>query len=219
MNKLKRGTVREDGKIFWRYQSGGSEYWVTPETFAAEREKHTQRMCEKHAARTLEQREQYKQYQREYRAKRTLEQREQYKQQQREYRAKGTPEQRKQWKQQQSEYRKRNPEICRAGYHRHRARKLAQLHPELDRAKEQAIHNQCVELTHSTGILHHVDHIIPLACGGWHHHDNLQCLPANLNCQKNDNPVWEHHGYKSWRDVPTHLWPEQLDKLYCSLLI
>jgi hypothetical protein len=28
-NKLKRGTIREDGRIFWCYSGNGSEYWVT----------------------------------------------------------------------------------------------------------------------------------------------------------------------------------------------
>jgi molybdopterin synthase catalytic subunit len=102
---------------------------------------------------------------------------------------------------------------------RRRARKKSQIHPELDRQLEEAIHAQCIHLTHTTGEVHHVDHIIPIACGGFHHHDNLQCLPAKLNLQKHDNPVWEHHGYKCWRDVPTHLWPKQLDKLYSSLLV
>ena len=29
-NRLKRGYVREDGMVFWSYQSDGREYWVTP---------------------------------------------------------------------------------------------------------------------------------------------------------------------------------------------
>jgi hypothetical protein len=237
MNKLKQGTVREDGKVFWRYDRG-SDRWVTPKRFAALREKQNRRLREYRAAWTPKQREQWNQQQREYhaawtpekreqgkqrlreqRAARTPEQREQYKQQQREQRAVWTPENREKKKQYLREYQKQNPEIYRAIKHRRKARKLAQLHPELDRVKEEALHAQCIELTHSTGVLHHADHIIPLSCGGWHHHDNLQCLPANLNLQKKDNPVWEHHGYKCWRDVPTHLWPEQLDKLYSSLLV
>ncbi|MGH2487451.1 MAG: hypothetical protein ACRDHE_15710, partial [Ktedonobacterales bacterium] len=32
----------------------------------------------------------------------------------------------------------------------------------------------------------HVDHILPLARGGKHHHDNLRVLPARLNLVKND---------------------------------
>ena len=31
--RIKRGTVREDGKIFWCYHNKGKEYWVTPDVF------------------------------------------------------------------------------------------------------------------------------------------------------------------------------------------
>ena len=31
--QIKRGTVREDGKVFWSYHNKGKEYWVTPDIF------------------------------------------------------------------------------------------------------------------------------------------------------------------------------------------
>jgi hypothetical protein len=31
--RIKRGTIREDGKIFWCYHNKGKEYWVTPDVF------------------------------------------------------------------------------------------------------------------------------------------------------------------------------------------
>jgi len=31
--RVKRGTIREDGKIFWSYHNKGKEYWVTPDVF------------------------------------------------------------------------------------------------------------------------------------------------------------------------------------------
>jgi hypothetical protein len=34
------------------------------------------------------------------------------------------------------------------------------------------------------GIQHHVDHIIPVARGGLHHHCNFQIIPATINAQK-----------------------------------
>lgn len=237
MNKLKHGTVREDGRVFWGYDRG-KEWWVTPKKFADKREKNNHHTKKWRTAWTPEQRKKYKQYNRKFFATMTLEQRKQRNLKSREYHDSMTPEQRekanqrhrkhyaamapeqrKQYKQKKREYRKQNPEIGRAHVQRRIARKLAQLHPELDRQLEEAIHAQCIHLTHTTGEVHHVDHIIPIACGGFHHHDNLQCLPAKLNLQKQDNPIWEHQGYKCWRDVPTHLWPEQLDKLYSSLLV
>jgi hypothetical protein len=31
--QIKRGTVREDGKVFWSYHNKGKEYWVTLDVF------------------------------------------------------------------------------------------------------------------------------------------------------------------------------------------
>ena len=31
--KLKRGTIREDGMIFWAYTSKGNEWWMNKEKF------------------------------------------------------------------------------------------------------------------------------------------------------------------------------------------
>lgn len=39
-------------------------------------------------------------------------------------------------------------------------------------------------LTESTGVIHHVDHIIPGSKGGLHHPDNLQILTASENSRK-----------------------------------
>jgi len=39
-------------------------------------------------------------------------------------------------------------------------------------------------ITNSTGIEHHVDHIIPLAIGGAHHQDNLRVITAAENLSK-----------------------------------
>lgn len=41
-------------------------------------------------------------------------------------------------------------------------------------------------LSESTGVMHHVDHIIPGSKGGLHHPDNLQILTASENCKKKD---------------------------------
>ena len=41
-------------------------------------------------------------------------------------------------------------------------------------------------LTESTGVIHHVDHIVPGSKGGLHHPDNLQILTASENCKKKD---------------------------------
>lgn len=107
-----------------------------------------------------------------------------------------------------------HPAEVRAIKHRRNARKSSQLHPDLDRAAERAIFAKSQRLTKETGILHHIDHIIPLDCGGWHHHDNLQVLPGPINISKGADPFWEREGFKSWKDVPRHLWPESLVPAY-----
>jgi hypothetical protein len=72
-------------------------------------------------------------------------------------------------------------------------------------------------LTKQTGIEHHVDHIIPIKHGGWHHHENLQILPAPVNQSKSSSPFWVSSEYKDFRSVPQSLWPEPLIDFYLAI--
>lgn len=47
-----------------------------------------------------------------------------------------------------------------------------------------SLYQAAKRITKWTGIKMHVDHIVPLAQGGSHTPDNLQILPASLNCAK-----------------------------------
>jgi hypothetical protein len=107
-----------------------------------------------------------------------------------------------------------NSHRMKANARRREARMLNQLHPEHDIEAERQIHRECEALSKATGVIHHVDHIIPLARGGWHHHQNMQILPGALNIGKHHDPFWTHPSYKSWRDVPEFLWPEALVAQY-----
>ena len=135
-----------------------------------------------------------------------------------------------------SQYRKNNPEMMRSikakwkrlnpikfklmtlsGEARRRATMLGLLHPEYNRELEYKVRMQAIQMTERTGIKHVVDHIIPIIKGGWHHHLNLQAIPRQLNESKAADPIWEHEGYKSWRDVPEYLWPDRLRSIYNRL--
>jgi 5-methylcytosine-specific restriction endonuclease McrA len=43
-----------------------------------------------------------------------------------------------------------------------------------------------LHLTETTGIMHHLDHIVPLAKGGIHHPINCRVITAEENCSKSD---------------------------------
>ncbi len=130
-------------------------------------------------------------------------------------------------------YRKNKPEVGRASalkwiknnptkrkqhVSKRRAALFGRIHPGFDKKLEIALFVQAAMLGESTGVKHHVDHIIPLLHGGWHHHLNMQVLPALVNQKKWADPFWQVEGYKSWRDVPSYLWPEALAPQYNKLL-
>ncbi len=61
------------------------------------------------------------------------------------------------------------------------------------------LYKKCRELTETTGISHHVDHIIPLAKGGHHHPSNLQILTAEENLKKGTSSPSLPHEQASFR--------------------
>jgi len=58
-----------------------------------------------------------------------------------------------------------------------------------EQVREYEIYKTRYYLTESTGVMHHVDHIVPITKGGQHHPDNLQVLTATENRKKMDKIV------------------------------
>lgn len=64
-----------------------------------------------------------------------------------------------------------------------------------DKKKVAEIYHHAKVLTKETGLLHHVDHIKPLAAGGEHHPSNLRAIPAEENLAKGAKFNGEKHTY------------------------
>lgn len=77
------------------------------------------------------------------------------------------------------------------------------LHPKHDDTLGGRFYALAKRLGRMTGEKWHVDHVVPLACGGWHHHENLQVIPARWNCQKRHDPTWCPDPTPPWFHVPT----------------
>ena len=83
----------------------------------------------------------------------------------------------------QRKYRKtiKGRAIRNASGSRRRARLLAATTEDHDAGIERRLYTQCAKLSEIYGGKFQVDHRIPLAIGGRHHHSNLRVLPDRLN--------------------------------------
>jgi hypothetical protein len=86
-------------------------------------------------------------------------------------------------------YRQANPDKCSATTAKRRSAKLERTVPWADLVSIQAIYSEAKRLTETTGVKHHVDHVIPLQgelVSGLHVESNLQVLTAQENCSKSN---------------------------------
>jgi hypothetical protein len=93
-------------------------------------------------------------------------------------------------KKQNEEWRKKNKHKCNVILARRRARKLNATPAWANRTEIETIYKQAQKMTQETGILHEVDHIVPLqgknVCG-LHVEVNLQILTKSENCRKGNS--------------------------------
>lgn len=90
----------------------------------------------------------------------------------------------------------KNPDKVCARSNRHRAAKIRAIPAWADHLAIAAVYRVCAATSRSTGIPHHVDHIVPLqskAVCGLHVADNLQIIVGRENQSK---------GARYWPDMP-----------------
>ena len=191
------GYVREDGKVFCGYSTGyvNGEHWTDAETF----NKRLSHSREKMRIKRLDPK---------------------YREEFREYikgRYKNTDMRKRKTNIRRAKWSEENKPRCALRSSRRRTLKRNQLHADHNFLVEQQMRNAAEKLTKQTGVEHHVDHIIPIKHGGWHHHENLQILPAPVNQSKSSSPFWVSSEYKDFRSVPQSLWPEPLIDFYLAI--
>ena len=183
-NRIKRGYVREDGKVFMGYTNGGkNEWWSTLDHLLRERER-----C-KISARNL--RKEHPEYRKAYYAAN----RERQCHNSRIWREKNPERQKQQWK----NYKENNREKVLAGYKKYSKENTHAINAKASRKRamlKNAIHpehnpNHDKILARIAKIIKpienlHIDHIVPLARNGIHHIYNLRLLPAKINISKQD---------------------------------
>lgn len=80
-----------------------------------------------------------------------------------------------------------HPEVALARNAKRRAAKLQRTVPWADQKKIKEFYRRAIELSKSTGVPHHVDHVVPLqgkTVSGLHVETNLQVLKATDNQRK-----------------------------------
>lgn len=102
----------------------------------------------------------------------------------------------------QREYYQKNKDIFIAHANKRRALKRSATHPGHDTEREFRLRKLARRLTHMTGETWHVDHVVPLSRGGYHHHHNLQVIPAAWNLSKKADPFWQPNPCPPWFRVP-----------------
>lgn len=86
-----------------------------------------------------------------------------------------------------------------------RAIKLSQYHANHNTVIEKVLTLMSTRISKCCGIIHNVDHILPLSAGGYHHHLNLQVIPASINFSKKNALSFKHPTLIHWSELPYFL--------------
>lgn len=173
-NPLKRGAARDDGLVFWSYyKARGKVYerWVSSEKFIFLSTRSRDNARKNYPKKSEKERARNRDYHR--RNKEKIAQRKRiYKDLARDRIAKYARERRLSNLARDAESSSRRRQVI-------RDRTI-----NACRATILCFYEIRDRVSKCTGILHHVDHIYPLARGGLHHQCNLQVLPAKINQRK-----------------------------------
>jgi len=214
-DRHRNGDRRDDGRVFCGYGYGyvNGEYWASEETFNKRLSHCASKMMQ--LRKDPEYRAKYNEYCRKrYASSHTV--KVEMKKRAEKYRAK--PESKQKIRDYSKSWSKNNHEHYISLIKSRTLKKKNQLHPEHDKSIEMGLRKRCKQLKLETGCKHDVDHIIPIAAGGWHHHANLQILPFDENQKKKANPFYVSTKYRDFRSVPRELWPEQLIDAYLAIM-
>jgi 5-methylcytosine-specific restriction endonuclease McrA len=191
--RLKNGDVGADGRVFWGYapRCKNGEYWLSPEAYEKRRSKsRAARIAwmEKNRERLkAREKERYWANKEERLAKCSAwksKNKEGIAEYHREYEKQWREANRKKVRAANARWRVKNKDRIAAYAMNRIARKKAAIPEGYDVAQIEPIYEACARVSQCVGVPHEVDHIIPLAAGGAHHHLNLQIIPRNLNARK-----------------------------------
>lgn len=204
--KLKRGTIRRDGVIFWGYRSG-QECWVLPEMYAVKLEKHRAANAAWYKANHVRNRAASAAWKKSNPERVQAANAAWYM---------ANPEKKRALS---SAWRTANPERHKASYAawakanpekknlieaRYRAIKLAAVPSDANVPFVAEFYTIAARVSKCLGIPHEVDHIVPLSMGGSHCHRNLQVIPATWNRRKHarfDYPLPDCYRTDGWMIV------------------
>ncbi len=188
---FKRGDVRSDGMVFWRYirHRNNAEAWVSREQFA--------KYLDKNKASVLAFRKNNPEADKESHRKWYSRNREHCVAKNREWRERNKERHLANAKRWIGENREKHRDYVRKWDATHPDKKAAirSLRRSRQKAATPALDNQqegiisCLyqtskRVSDKTGIPHEVDHIIPISKGGLHHPCNLQIIPQSVNRRK-----------------------------------